>query len=357
MAWNRPTLKTIISRIKGDINTELAANGTPLRRTLIGVLAVAYAGAVHGLYGFIEYFAKQLSPLTATGVFLRAWATFFGLTANAASYAIRTLDITGTGTPTIDAGTVYTDEDGNEFTTDESLTLIAGAGSVTITASEAGTAGNLGAGASLTLVTAIAGVDSEATISADDTDNVDAVDAETDEELRIRLLERLANPPQGGANHDYVAWAKEISGVTRVWVTSNYGDLNKVGVTFVRDNDVDIIPSAGEITQVQEYLDTKKPNIAVVVVYALTANPINAAIESLVIDDDAILADVKDAIDAEGKDMLRRLAGPGVTIQRSNIIEAISLAPGEKSHSLTTPAGNHTSSATQIATWGTPTYP
>ena len=39
-------------------------------------------------------------------------------------------------------------------------------------------------------------------------------DTENDDDLRMRVLQRIRQPPQGGANHDYVRWALAVPGCT-----------------------------------------------------------------------------------------------------------------------------------------------
>jgi uncharacterized phage protein gp47/JayE len=65
---------------------------------------------------------------------------------------------------------------------------------------------------------------------------------------------------------------------------------------------------------------------------------------------------VRVAIAAELTAMLLRRAGPGKTISRSWIAEAISRAAGEDSHDLTLPAADVAVVAGRIATLGAITY-
>jgi uncharacterized phage protein gp47/JayE len=66
---------------------------------------------------------------------------------------------------------------------------------------------------------------------------VNGSDIESIPDLRARLLERIQNPPSGGAAEDYVAWALEVPGVTRAWVYPKEMGAGTVTVRFVRDND------------------------------------------------------------------------------------------------------------------------
>ena len=44
-------------------------------------------------------------------------------------------------------------------------------------------------------------------------------DVESDEDLRARVLFRKRNPPHSGSKSDYIAWALEVPGVTRAFVS------------------------------------------------------------------------------------------------------------------------------------------
>ena len=53
MSFERPTLKTLIGRIEDDAESRIGVS--QLRRSNANVFSRVLAGAVHGLYGFIEY--------------------------------------------------------------------------------------------------------------------------------------------------------------------------------------------------------------------------------------------------------------------------------------------------------------
>ncbi|MDD4952837.1 MAG: baseplate J/gp47 family protein, partial [Desulfovibrionaceae bacterium] len=90
-----------------------------------------------------------------------------------------------------------------------------GAASAPVDAVEAGTGGNESAGVSLTLTSPVSGVQSTAAVAAGGITG--GADQEADEALRARLITRIQQSPHGGAGYDYVAWALEVSGVTRAW--------------------------------------------------------------------------------------------------------------------------------------------
>ncbi|MGH6714755.1 MAG: baseplate J/gp47 family protein, partial [Bradyrhizobium sp.] len=196
MSFEQPTLAVIVSRIAGDIEAQLAGADAHLRRNVLAVLGRALAGAAHGLYGHQDWIAAQVFPDTAEVENLERWATIWGLARKSAVAATGDADFTGTDDTVIPAGTVLARSDGALFTTDADATIADGAASAAVTASAAGSDGNTGAGVGLTIVTAIAGVDSAAIVG--DEDLAGGADTETDAELLGRLLARIQQPPGGG---------------------------------------------------------------------------------------------------------------------------------------------------------------
>ena len=76
------------------------------------------------------------------------------------------------------------------------ITVGTGPTPVDVRAVDPGIAGNLDQGSSLAFVNAIAGVDGAVTVVTMD----GGVDVESDDELRDRVLERIQQPPMGGAH-------------------------------------------------------------------------------------------------------------------------------------------------------------
>jgi uncharacterized phage protein gp47/JayE len=125
-----------------------------------------------------------------------------------------------------------------------------------------------------------------------------------------------------------------------------------VTVRFMRDNDVDPIPSVGEVATVQEYIDARRP---VTVKECVVVAPIEVPQNFTISISPNSLA-VRQAIEAELTDLLRREAVPGGTLLRSHMTEAISLAAGETDHVLGFPLANVTTTTGQILTMGVITW-
>lgn len=349
MPFARPDLQTLIDRAAGDIETRLPGADARLRRSNLNVLARMHAGAVHGLYGYLDWLARQILLDTADAEILERHASIWGVTRVPAAFAVGQATATGTNGTIIPAGTVFKRADGAEYAADAEVTVAGGVATLALTAVEAGQAGNAAGNTTLNLVTPIAGLNSAATVTA--AGLTGGADTETDTALRARLLARIQQPPHGGAKADYIAWAKEVAGVTAAWCYPGELGPGTVTVRFIRGNDASIIPDAAEVAAVQAYLDERRPVTAAVTVVAPVAVPLNFSIQ-LTPNTSAVQA----AVEAELRDLLLREAEPGATILLSHIREAISLAAGETNHVLVAPAADVTHTTGQMAVFGSITW-
>jgi len=350
MPFNRPDLTTLLDRAAADIEARLPGADARLRRTLLGVLARVHAGGIHGLYGYIDWLAKQLMPDTAEVEHLDRHASIWGVPRKAATVAKGNVTFTGTDTTLIPAGTAVQRSDGAEFATDADVTIAAGTATAAITASVPGAGGNTAANTALTLVSPISGVNSAVTV--DGSGLTGGADAEADDSLRTRVLDRIKAPPHGGNTNDYVNWALEVAGVTRAWVYAQELGIGTVTVRFMMDDlYTDGIPLAADVTAVQAYIDGLRPVTADVTVVAPVAVPLDLTIQLTPND-----ATTQAAVQTELADLIKREAVPGGTILISHIREAISIAAGETDNVLVSPAADVTHTVGQIGTLGVITW-
>ncbi len=347
------TVTQLIARAQADIEARLPSSRPQARRSLLGILARMHADAVQGLYGYLDWQARQILPDTADSEWLERHAKWrAGITRIAAVAATGSVTFTGTNGATIEAGTQLQDANGAIYTTNALATIVAGSATVAITAQTAGSAGNLAAGTSLTLISPVTGVQAQALVAAGGLTG--GADTETDERLLARLLNVLQTPPAGGTLDDYVVWALEAHpDVTRAWAEENAMGAGTVTVRFMTDNaTVDGIPDAGTLATVLAYISARRPaGLAGCYVVAPIADPLAMTIK-LAPNTSAVQA----AAAAEIADVLLREAEPGGTILISHLDEAISLTAGETDHLIVTPAADITHTAGHIAVPGTITW-
>jgi len=345
MPFNRPTLPDLIDRAVNDIEARLPGIDARLRRSNLNVLAQVHAAGVHGLYGYLEYLASQILPDTAEAENLDRMATLWLIQPRkAAVQAQGSVTFSGSNGAIIPAGTVLSRADGAEYATNNEVVVASGTATTLISALLAGVTGNYETGnSSLTLITPISGIQSSALAGL----LTNGTDKETDASLRSRILARMKQPPQGGAEFDYVTWALEVPGVTRAWVAAQEQGIGTVTVRFVRDSDVNLIPEPAEIATVQAYIDTRRPVTAQVNVVAPIAVPLNFTIAVT-----PNITSVRAAVSAELSDLIRREAEPGATLLLSHIREAISIAAGETNYVMTEPVADVTHAIGQMAVMG-----
>jgi uncharacterized phage protein gp47/JayE len=280
------------------------------------------------LYGFGARVVAELLPVTAKSWGVLRWAQLRGLTRTAATAATGQITITRTGTATIPSGTIFVREDGTEYTLDTTISS-GGAGSLTakaITASVAGADGSLDVGDTLTFQTPIANVNATVSVTA----ATAGADIETIDALKIRLLEDLASPPQGGAEADYVAWAKEHSAsISRVWVYEHEPYLGQITVRFAlvvpeNGDSTDVIPSNDDATALQTHLRTKAPAHVADYVYAAAPTPRAIDIDVSLDPDPGANSDLRNAIRNYLDDLFATLdIAPGGILYQDDIRDAI----------------------------------
>lgn len=351
MPYARPSLADLDARLRAAVESRLPGVDPALRRSLLGALTRAVAGAHHEMYGYLAWVAEQAMPDTAETAELARWAAIWGLTRSAAVAAAGRVRVRGTAGARIPSGTVWRRADGAEYrATAERVVDARGDATVAVTAAVPGVAGAAAADTAVTLVSPLAGVVAAATVVA----ITGGVDVESDESLRTRLLARLRATPRGGAAADYVVWAHEAAvSVTRAWARPNTPAPGHVTVYIMTDGgSPDGTPIHGETGAVAVYIADRRPVTATVTVAGPTAVPLAVTIRGITPDSPAVRA----AVTAELADLIRRESEPGGTILVSHLREAISGAAGETDHVLVSPTSDVTHTASQIAVPGGVTW-
>lgn len=361
MPFARPTLAELIDRIRGDLRGRLEVDGPLLRRAMIDVLGAVWAAAVHTLYGFLDWLSRQLFGDTAEREQLLRKAALYGIFPAAATFAagnVAALGVNGSVIPTdtilrLDAVTTYRVTSGQ--------TIASGTATLPVVAVLAGAAANLVAGVALTFESPIPGVNAAAAVApgglAGGFDG-DVGDAGT-ERVRARYLLRLQEPPEGGADQDYIGWALAAPGVgaTRAWTFPNELGLGTVVVRFVEDNNlVSIFPGPTDVAAVQAALDAQRPITAVPTATAPTS--LAVAFTLHIVPD---TTDTRAAVTAELVDLLQRVAEPGDgagrgTVLISQIRTAIGVAEDVTDYTLTVPSADVVPGTGQLPTVGVITW-
>ena len=351
MPFARPSLTEIIDRVVSDIGSRVTGvESAVLRRSLLGIIGRAEAGAVHQLYGYLDWIARQTIPDTAEAEWLERWARIWNITRKPAEFATGSVIFTGATGAVVPDGTIVQRQDGVQYVTQGAGVLVAGTVNIAVLATASGVDGNTLAGVSLSLLSPIVGVQSSVTVAAGGL--VSGADVEKDDRLLARLLERIQNPPQGGATADYVQWALEVPGVTRVWVYPLEMGAGTVTVRFVTDDAPGgPIPTVGKVAEVQAKMDVEKPVTAEVYAVALVNDPLAMTIK--ITPNTGV---VQAAVLAELQDLITRDAAPGQPILISRLREAVSIAAGETNNQIVTPTADVAHATGHMATLGAVTF-
>lgn len=347
--YPRPTRSELISRIKGDINSRMSGADSRLRRNWLNALATAHGGAMDGAYGYLDSIANNIFPWSADLKHLTAWATYWGVTPKAASLA-GPGSATGTGTNgfNVPINTVLQRADNFDYVTTAAATVVGGVVTVPFQATKPGSIGSADAGVQLELIAPIAGINGTFTIAGD---GVAGSDAETAPELLARLEERIQNPPKAGGPGDYVNWALSQAGVTRAWEYPRWMGLGTVGVTWVYDDRVNIIPTAGDVAAMQAFLQTVAPVTAAIFAFAPT--PLVTAFSIALTPSNSV---TQAAVEAQLQEFFTENATPGGTLLRSQYDDAVDLTPGVADYNVAIPAGNIVATPGELAILGAITW-
>lgn len=337
MAFTRPTLPELITRVEGDLKAGLGIT-TILRRSFLGVLARALAGLSHLLFGFLKYIEQEAFPDTASAENLDRWGSIWGVYRKNATFAEFTATVTGLAGTVIPLGRFFKRIDGAEYTTVAEVTLVGTSGTISLVSSLSGKSNEVAVASVLTILSPIAGLDSSATVLAI---TIEPEDSEDDDLYRARLLDRIRQPPSGGAANDYIQWALAVPGITRAWVGPQALGPGTVVVYIVSDDENPITPSPAKITEVFNYIEELRPVTANVSVVAPLLLPIDMTIElkpNTTAVQTAVLAELNDLILREAS-LAGSYKSPGVLntgkILLSRINEAISVALSEEDHNIT----------------------
>lgn len=129
--------------------------------------------------------------------------------------------------------------------------------SVPVESEDFGAETNLDAGTKLKLQSPIVGVDDTMTVDFGAVGG--GTDQETEASLRSRMLDRIQNPVAHFNVAAITEKAKEIAGVTRVFVQEVTPAIGQVTIYFMRDNDENPIPTGSEVNTVKDNILTIKP--------------------------------------------------------------------------------------------------
>ena len=304
---------------------------------------------------------RSSSTATATTATAHGLATGMSVTiagANQTEYNI-------TATITVTSETTFTFTVSGTPTTPATGTITASftAAFVTVIASEYGIDANTAGGSQFALVSPLPDIDDACFLDYPGLSG--GLDAEEDEDLRIRLLERTSSftaPFTSGGIPIFVK--QNVPGVTRMWVQSATPSAGYVTIYFTRDKDANIIPSSARVLDVKNAIiddDTgiKPANVAdaYVVVAAPTAVPVAVTFSSLTPNSVDMQTAITDALTDFFKSSAVSVATNLKLDDLKGLIRSVLDSSGTQPvFTLSAPSGDTTISTGELATLGTITW-
>lgn len=347
------TLDVISRAIRGDLRREMPDVDATVWPNNMSILSKVFAMATRLVELRLEWAYRQIFASTAEARQLERQAYEFGLARKPARFAAGYIETTGDPDTIYPAGLSWQSGTVLYTAASDARSDADGAVSFYVVAAETGTATNRAASDVLVFMDATLAptLEAAAMVGADGLGG--GADAESDDSLRARVLDRKRRPPQGGATSDYEQIARAMPGVSAAWAYSWINGAGTVGVWFLFEGRTNGIPTPADVAALQEWIDDRRLIRARLSVVAPTPYPIDIAIGGLKTDNQR----TRDAIRASLEAMFAKRARPGVapdpfSFSRSWIAEAISTAVGEDSHVLIMPIDDMRFDGGQIAVLG-----
>jgi uncharacterized phage protein gp47/JayE len=308
-------LRQVRESVRGEVTASLG-RATFVGNSVLRVMADATAALTHLTLRYIDWLALQFLPDTAETEWIDRHGAIWLSNADGtfgrknATLAEGTALVTGVPGAFISAATQL---DSGEITYETLLEAEVGtvATSISIRALTPGVVGNLDNGTPLHFVNVLANVDDPAYVFK----LTGGTDDETDEELRLRVLQRIRETPMGGDAQDYVRWALAVPGVTRAWCYPLEMGIGTVTVRFMMDDlrqDDNLgFPLPEDVTAVETYVNTQRP-VAVKDIFIVA--PLKQFMEVVIVDLVPDTSSIREEIEDSLKRMLIEVAKPGQTI-------------------------------------------
>jgi uncharacterized phage protein gp47/JayE len=283
-------------------------------------------------------------------------ASAYGEDRNAAVYAEGQIVLTDTGGApyTFAAGDLVVESSAGKRYRNTTGGTLSASGTLTLNviAESAGSTFNALTGSITSLVTAYPGVtvNNPAIGTTGTWLTTSGTDDETDDALRERCRAKWGSLGSGGSRDAYIYWARKASSqVTRVHVQENYPSDGSVGV-FVAGSTV--LPTT-VVSDVQTYLDTRRPLCVTATAYNCTAVTITLA-GTVYYRATASEATVKTGVAAALTALASGRSPASGYVYRSEIIEAVMAVPGVINVALSTPSGDTAFAVGQVPTFSDP---
>lgn len=327
-------MEQAILAARPDASPAAVARAVRSPRGVLAAIVRDNAMALYEAHLHLSWWGQQYFPDTAEGEALDRHGNIWGVYRRAATAAMGKVIFAGEAGVEIAAGLemqsvlglTYQAAEGGVIPEEGTLTLA-------VVAVDAGKDGNLDAGSSLTLVTALSGLNSQAAM-VDGDGLAGGADREGDADFTTRILDRIRNPGHGGSADDYRRWVKDAYAASFVRANPITGGVSVV--VAMGTAAAPRVPTAEELADILAYLDELRP--VGMADFFVTPVVLRAIDHRVVLSPDT--SKTRANVTAAITSFYAREADIGGTIYRSRLSEAISAADGEYNHELFEPAGD-----------------
>ncbi|EGU31081.1 baseplate J/gp47 family protein [Vibrio scophthalmi] len=359
MPYSTPSLSSLIAQGEGDIDFYLQGSQARLPFSIERSLNFANSAMMKDAYDHQEWIARQIIPTkNSDDEWIVKHAERRGVIRKKSSASIGPVSISVNPGTQVLLGQRFQRGDGVIFTAQNAVTEQDGQVTLSVKAQSSGKATNCESGVELTPMSNIVGAKGNAIVGKDGLRG--GADIESISDLLYRLQLKMRNPPQGGALFDYEQWALEVPGVTRAWANNAWQGRGTIGLTFVNDNEVDILPSNEQLDGVKNYcIEHQDPATGVrigmpagpeLVPYALTLKVIALRIQ---VAPDTL--ETRKAVTASLKALEVREVRPNGTLLISDIRQAIKTAASVRDYTCNI-TEDQTSKRDELLTFGAITW-
>jgi uncharacterized phage protein gp47/JayE len=277
-----PSLQSLIYRAKATFKSK-----TGVDNPAIDAFAAVIGGIAFGQYAYSDYLFKQINPETCDEEWLYLHAERLKVPRISLTYAQGTCNLAQSANSTlVPTSVIFKTSAGNEY---EVITATNSELPVPIRSITAGEEGNLPAGESLYLVTAVTGLHPESITSNDISGGAGLEELE---HWRARVLLAYYVKNAVGRLKDYKFWAvSSHSDIDFAWAADNTPQLGHVTVYIAQAENSPLLPESVRIVA-QDYIDEERLAGCHVFVTLPTLKPITVTI--LGVDD----IDMRNSIDA-----------------------------------------------------------
>lgn len=283
------SLSDLVRIAENALAVQFYGQSSILRKSVLKVLAHVLGALLYMLSLIAKRIWKNRFVSTCDVSALDGFGTEFGLPHKVPLAASGDVSVTladGVVSVTIPQDTVLVDQTGwLAYTVKETTVINSGTTTVPVMANEVGYDYNLDANTVLEFRDeAIAGVRlmKSVDVAGGVAENVEIdgdvyVWGESAEEYRVRLLNRIQNPPNGSAKNDYKLKALRFGFVTDPFVFENKPNTNSVSVALANYKTESVELTTNQVEEVYRYItdDVRRSITADVRVFSVTAVPIS----------------------------------------------------------------------------------